>query len=102
MRLAASNLAAAADTAVYTVPAAKKAVFSVNVCNRGTVQAKVRLALTTGGAPADADWIEYDAPIAGSGVLLRTALALGAGQKLYARSDVVNVSIVVFGIEGAV
>ena len=106
MRLAAQTLAAAADTALYTVPAGKRAVFTASLCNRSAATAKVRLALTSGGAPADADWIEYDTPVqpAGSGggsVLERTGIALAEGQKLYARADVAGVSVVVFGIEEA-
>lgn len=101
MRLAANNLAAGADTLVHTIPVGKKCVFSVNFCNRTGGSAKVRLALTSGGAPAATDWIEYDATVAANGVLLRTALALGAGQKVYARSDIADVTVMVFGIEGA-
>lgn len=104
MRLAAQSLAADADTALYTVPAGRRAVFTASLCNRSAATAKVRLALTDGGAPTDADWIEFDTPVqpAGSGggsILERTGIALDAGQTLYARADVAGVSAVVFGIQ---
>lgn len=106
MRLAANTPAAAAETLLYTVPAGRRAVFTLNACNRNAAQAKVRIALTNGAAPVAADWIEFDTPIPGVGgvagsVLVRTGLALAAGQRLYVRSDVVDVSFVVFGIEEA-
>ena len=106
MRLAAQSLNAGADTALHTVPAGQRAVFTVSLCNRSAVTTKVRLALTTGAAPTDADWIEYDTPIqaagaAGGSVLERTGLALAEGQKLYVRADVAGVSAVVFGIQEA-
>lgn len=104
MLLATANLAAAANTALYTVPANRRAVFSLNLCNRSAAAVTVRVALTTGGAPTDADWIEYDTPLPAAGgssgsVLERTGLALAAGQKLYVRASAVGVSASAFGIE---
>ena len=100
MRLAARNLPAAADTALYTVPLAARAVFTASLCNRTAGPIKVRLALTdAGAAPTDADWIEYDTSLPSLAVLERTGIALGAGQTLYARADVAGLSAVVFGVE---
>lgn len=101
MRLAARNLPAGADTALYTVPVDQRAVFTVSLCCR-LAAAKIRLALTDdGAAPTDADWIEYDTGLQPFAVLERTGLALAAGQNLYARADVAGVSAVVFGIQEA-
>lgn len=102
MRLAASNLAAGQNVALYTVQPGRRAVLTVSLCNRAAATAKVRLALTDGAAPTDADWLEYDASLPGSGVLERTGLALAAGQKVFVRSDVVNVSASAYGIEETV
>ena len=96
MPLGAFDLAAATDTVIYTVPAGKKASVNVSLCAR-TQAADVRLAVTGGGAPADADWIEYDATIQAGGVLERTQIWLTAGEKLYARASATGVSAVVFG-----
>lgn len=102
MRLAALNLPAAQNAALYTVPAASRAVLTVSLCNRGAANAKVRLALTEGAAPVDDDWIEFDAILPAAGVLERTGLALSAGQKVFARSDVAGVTAVAFGVVEAV
>lgn len=102
MKLASVALDAQTPTAIYTCPANSRAVVSLNLCNRGTTNAKVRVALTNGSAPTDADWIEYDTSLSGSAVLERTGLALGAGQSIWCNSDLAAVSAVVWGIEGAV
>lgn len=107
MRLAASNLAAAVTTALYTVPNGRRAIVTLNVCNRAAASTKVRVALTAGAAPADADWLEYDTPLpaaggSGGSVLERTGLALGAGQQIHVRAETVGVSALVFGVEEAV
>ena len=102
MRLAASNLAAAQNVALYTVPALKRAVLSVSLCNRTNGPIKVRLALADGAAPEDSDWIEFDTQISAGGVLERTGLALGAGQSVFVRADVAGLSAVAFGIEESI
>ena len=106
MLLATANLAAAAVTALYTVPANRRAVLGLNLCNRSAAVVTVRVALTTGAAPTDADWIEYETPLPAAGgssgsVLERTGLALGPGQKLYVRASAAGVSASAFGIEDA-
>lgn len=102
MRLAAHNLAAAVVTEVFVALAGTRPVFTLNLCNRSDGPVKVRVALTEGAVPTDADWIEYDTPIPAAGsvggsVLERTGLALHDGQKLFVRSDVAGISAVVFG-----
>jgi hypothetical protein len=100
MRLAARTLPAADNTALYTVQAAHRAVFTASLCNRTAGVIKVRLALTdAGAAPTDADWIEYDTSLEALSVLERTGIALAGGQTLYARADVAGLSAVVYGIE---
>lgn len=107
MRLAAVNLPAAADAALHTVPAGHRAVVTLNLCNRNAERVKVRVAVTDGGVPSPADWIEYDTPLPAAGstggsTLQITGLALGSGQAIYARSDVADVSAVVHGVQEAI
>lgn len=101
MRLAASNLPAAQDVSLYTVPSLKRAVLSVSLCNRTNGPIKVRMGLAASAAPEDSDWIEYDVAVPANGVLERTGLALGAGQSVFVRADVAGLSAVAFGIEEA-
>lgn len=107
MRLASQSLNAGVLAALYTVPNGNRTVFTASFCNRSASVAKVSLALTAGGDPTDADWIEFETPIqaagaAGGSVLERTGLALGVGQKVFVRSDVAGVSVVVFGVQEAI
>lgn len=96
MPLAAADLAADTDTLVYTLPVGKKASVNVSFCAR-TQAAQVRLAVTSGGAPADADWFEYDVSLAANGVLERTQIWLEASERIYARASETGVSVVVYG-----
>lgn len=104
MKLSSVNLDAEAITPIYTCPQAQRAIVTANICNRGTAIVKVRVALTSGAAPTDADWIEYETPIPAAGsatgsVLQLTGLALGAGQKIYARASGADVTATVYGVE---
>lgn len=96
MPLAAADLAADTDTLVYALPAGKKASVNISICAR-VQAAQLRLAVTAGVAPGDADWIEYDALLAQGGVLERTQVWLDAGECIYARASEAGVSIVVYG-----
>lgn len=98
-RLGVSNLPAATLTTVYTVPSSTFAVVSVNVCNRHNVVQNIRLAVAAADTPLDSEYIEFDVELGAKGVLERTGIIIGAGQKIVARASGVNVSVVVFGIE---
>lgn len=98
-RLGAVDLAATTNTTVYTVPSAKTASFSVNICNRNASAVTVRLALAATGTPGAAEWIEYDAVIPGNGVLERTGLMLDTGKLVVAYASAANVSVVTYGVE---
>lgn len=98
-RLGTSDLTAATDTTVYTVPSGTFAVVSVNVCNRSNSALAVRIATATTDSPTAAEYIEYDVEIGAKGVLERTGIIIGAGERIVARASGSNVSVVVFGIE---
>lgn len=97
--LGAQNVGALVNTTVYTVPAGKVATVNINICNRNSGVAKVRVALSATGTPGNAEYVEYDAGIAGNGVLERTAFVLDAGKNVVVYSDTANVSVVVHGFE---
>lgn len=98
-RLAASDIAATTNTSVYTVPATKVASFNLNLLNRGSVSAVVRVALSTLATPTNGEYIEYDAVLPANGVLERGGLALDASKIVVVYSSVANVSAVIWGIE---
>jgi len=98
-RLGVADLAAATNTTLYTVPSSTFAVVTLNVVNRGTGPANIRVAIASSATPADSEYIEYDVEIVTKGVLERTGLVLDAGKLLVVRSSAVSVSAVAYGIE---
>ena len=99
-RLGAIDIAASTYTTVYTVPASKVAVFTVSICNRNTLPARIRLSLSsTTGTPSNSEFIEYETVVDAFGVLERTGIVLDATKVLTAYSDISGLSIVAFGYE---
>jgi hypothetical protein len=92
-------LNAAQNTTIYTVPSGFFTVLAINVLNRGTTAASVRVALASGSNPTDAEYIEFDVQIGSRGVLERTGIMMNAGKNLVIFSSSPNVSVSAFGIE---
>lgn len=99
-KLGAAALAAATYTTVYTVPANKVATLNVAVVNRGASDAAVRVAITTEATtPLNADFIEFDVVVPGAGgILERTALVAGSGEKIMVRASTADVTVRVHGL----
>lgn len=98
-RLGTSDLAAATDTLLYTCPADTFSVTTLSLCNRNASSVRIRVAVGTSASPADAEFIEYDSELTGNSVIERTGIVLSAGQTIIVRSNTVNVSAVLVGIE---
>lgn len=98
-KLGSADLAAAVDTLLYTVPAGTVTTLNIRVTNRNSSAIKVRVAIGTGGAPAALDYIDYDTPVAAGGILEDTGVVCSAGEKVWVRSDLANVSVRVHGFE---
>lgn len=103
-KLGAVDLTANTYATVYTVPASTVSTLNIAIVNRGSTEASVRVALTTEATtPALADFIEYDVGIPGTGgVLERSALVAGAGEKVMVRSTSGDASVRVHGFEEGV
>ena len=97
--LGTSDLSATTNTTVYTVPASTFAVVTVSICNRSASTISVRLAASTTGSPALADYLEYGTQILANGVLERSGIVLEAARNIVAYSSAVDVNVVVTGIE---
>lgn len=98
--LATADLTAATYTDIYTLPAGAQS-FAIIVCNRGTTNAKIRLApmAAAAGTPAASEFMVYDAVLkAGATPLMLTGLVSGSAKHIIAYSDTANVSVNVFGV----
>ena len=99
-RLGAQALSATTDTAIYTVPAGRKATVIVNACNRVATDTTWRLAHCDGAIGTLAtDYLEYDSPLPASGVIERDKITMAAGDTIVARAGASGVSVSVRGIE---
>jgi len=94
-----SSLAAATLTTVYTVPGSTVSYLNLNMVNTNATPVSVRVALAATGTPTGAEYIEYNAEIAGYGILERTGIALQATKNLVVLSDTANVSVSAYGVE---
>jgi hypothetical protein len=92
-----ADLAAATDTLLFTAGATPQ-TFNVRFANRNAAAVKVRVAIGTGGAPAAADYVDYDVAVQALGILEDTGLVASSGEKVWARSDTANVSVRAHGM----
>lgn len=98
-RLGIADLTAATNTTLYTVPATTFSVISVNICNRGSSTANVRVAIAAAATPVNGEYIEYDAQVLPNGVLERTGIIADAAKLIVVRSSNNDVSATAYGIE---
>ena len=102
-KLGSANLAAGADTLVYTDPASTVATVNIRVANcNAAAAAKIRVAIGTGANPAAADYIDYDISLPANWILEDTGFVCSAGEKVWVTSDVANVTARVHGFEEVV
>jgi len=99
--LGANDLAAATDTIVYTVPADHFAVITINIVNRGSSTATVRVALAETNTPANSEYIEFEAQVLPGGVLERTGVVVEADRNVIVRSSAASAGAMVYGLETA-
>jgi len=97
--LGTADLQATSNTVVYTVPNETFSVVSINITNRSSLSRNIRLATAETDSPSNAEWIEFDSELLGSGVLERSGIVLDAGKRVIAFSDSADVNVVVYGIE---
>lgn len=98
-RLGTADLAAATDTAVYTVPEDAFSVITLSICNRNASAVRIRVAVADTSTPGNDEYIEYDSELTGNSVIERTGIVMEAGKILVVRSNTINVSAVAYGIE---
>ncbi|MDR7331771.1 hypothetical protein [Roseateles asaccharophilus] len=93
--------AVATPTALYAVPASRKATGTLTICNQNASEVAVRVAVVNGAISGVAakDYREYDTKVAANGVLEKSGVPVAAGYTLMVRSDTANVAFNFDGIE---
>ena len=97
-RFGKANLAANADTDLYTCPTGQNATATVAFCNRSATPVAVRLAIRN-SVIGDADYLEYGTTIPANGILERNQIALSAGEIITVRANAAGVSVRAHGFE---
>lgn len=100
-RLGVAALAANTDTTVYTVPASKLASCNIALVNRGSEDALCNVAFAMAATPTTAEYVEFSVKVPAKGILERTAIIAGAGERVVIRSSTANVTARVHGYEEA-
>lgn len=86
-------------TTLYTVPAGRKTIARVIVCNQGAISL-FRVVVEVGGAPdAPANYMAYDEQVNANDSVSSVPIGLNGGDVLNVQSDTGNVSFSVTGIE---
>lgn len=85
----------------YTVPVtAEFATVSINLVNKGTVEAKVKIAIGTSLTAGAADYIEFGGIIPpNGGILERTCIVCSQNENIIVEADSNDVAIRVYGLE---
>lgn len=86
----------ATDVLIFTAGAVQ--TFNVIFCNKNAGTARVRLSIGTGSVPAAGDEIWYDLEIPGNKPAEQTGIICSSGEKVWARSDLANVSVRAHGV----
>lgn len=94
-----TELNAAEETVVYTVPENTFAVLTISVVNRATGTSNVRVAVSATATPTVAEYIEFDTELTAKGVLERTGIVAQAGKNVVVESSSTEVNVMVYGIE---
>ncbi len=97
------NLGAATYTAITTGPSSGRyQTVAVNFTNTTASPIRIRLNISSAAtSPANADFIEYDVPLAGGSELERTGIVIGNGQQIGAYAASSGVNVVAFIVDDA-
>jgi hypothetical protein len=83
----------------YQVPVGFTASITLNVCNQGANNAKIRVAIPSSTNVNPEDIIEYDVEIYKNESFQRTGIVLSSGQYLFIRSNEGSISVNIWGFE---
>jgi hypothetical protein len=83
----------------YSVPMGYTSTVTINICNQGSSNAKIRIAVPSSTSVNPEDIIEHDVEIYPHESFQRAGVVLGTGQYVYIFSDQGSVSVNIWGFE---
>ena len=92
-KLGSVALVANTNTSLGSPSATKISTVNINFCNQGVNAVRIRLAINAGGAPAVADYTEYDKLIAGNDSYEVTGVVCSPGETVWVYASTANVSV---------
>lgn len=98
-RLGVAALVANNDTTVYTVPASTLASCNIALVNRGNSPAVCNVAFSNSATPSVAEYVEFGVEVPANGILERTAVIAGAGERVIIRASTAFVTARIHGYE---
>lgn len=87
MRFGTTMPASGILTKLCEIPTGYAAVMNINVCNTGSSEATIRIAITTKDTPDPSEYYEWDTTLIPTAVLERTALSLSEGYKVFVQAS---------------
>ena len=95
-----ASLTAAANTTVYTVPAAIITVATVSIANRNAgTPAVIDLAVSASGTPSASEYLLQGFVLEAGAAFEKTGIVMSAGKNVVVKSSASNTSVNVYGYE---
>ena len=86
------------NTVVYTVPAAKYSVLTINICSLSNLGANVWVGISSNSSPSAAEWIRYESPISITEPLKLSGVVVPSGKSVVVKTSA-SCSVAVWGFE---
>lgn len=98
-RLNGTSLSSGSYTNLYQAPSGSRATVTVNLCNRSSQPAYIRLALSPSGTttPSTDDYLEFDALLARGGSIERTGITPANEDIIFVYSNIDDVTALAWG-----
>lgn len=94
-----SNPTALTNTTVYTVPSARTATFTVNVCNTSGYGAVVSVAVAASGTPSTSEYILYNVTVPAYGAIEKSGIVAQAAKNVVVNTTSSAIAVSAYGFE---
>lgn len=99
-KLGSMNLTTGTDNLLCTIPNDGWYTVNIRCTNRTVTDLTVRIAIGSGGAPADGDYIDYDLKVPANGIVEDQGIICSAGENVWVRPNGSGMSARAHGAKG--